>query len=242
MDKNKTILHAWLDFWLCFFLGGLGVHKFREGKIVWGLVYLFTFGILSFGWTRDCIAYFYVAVRITLENSFSNNGASSAEDKKATHMRTGKIIGLCLVIAWLLLLIGISACASTVPSPDPQTSSSEPSDIIEPSDPESSSQDSSEEESESSDTSEPEPSENSSDSSSETHAHSFEAATCTAPKKCSECGETEGSALGHKWQAAPCASPTKCSVCGETDGNPLEHSWTEATCTSAKKCSVCGET
>ena len=35
------------------------------------------------------------------------------------------------------------------------------------------------------------------------HKHSFSAATCTAPKKCS-CGVTEGKALGHKYTEGVC--------------------------------------
>ncbi|MBQ9938678.1 MAG: TM2 domain-containing protein, partial [Oscillospiraceae bacterium] len=164
MDKNKTILHAWLDFWLCFFLGGLGVHKFREGKIVWGLVYLFTFGLFTFGWTCDCITYFYVAFRATLETFSTKDNPPYTTDQKAIHMRTGKIIGLSLIIAWMLLLAGISACTAVF-SCNPQQSSVSSESVSEISESESEqdsspedadSQQSSEEESESSDTSEPE--------------------------------------------------------------------------------------
>ena len=31
------------------------------------------------------------------------------------------------------------------------------------------------------------------------HEHVWTDATCTTPKTCSECGETEGEALGHTW-------------------------------------------
>ncbi len=49
--KNK-----WLAFCLCLFLGFLGAHKFYEGKIGMGVVYLLTFGIFGIGWIVDCIA------------------------------------------------------------------------------------------------------------------------------------------------------------------------------------------
>lgn len=48
--KNK-----WVAFLLCFFFGYLGFHKFYEGKIGRGILYLFTFGIFGFGWLIDCI-------------------------------------------------------------------------------------------------------------------------------------------------------------------------------------------
>ena len=74
------------------------------------------------------------------------------------------------------------------------------------------------------------------------HEHTWIEATCTKPKTCTECGETEGDALEHVWIEATCTDPKTCSVCGETEGNALGHVWTEATCTDPKTCSVCGET
>lgn len=49
--KNK-----WVAFLLCLFLGYLGAHKFYEGKVGMGLLYLFTFGLFGIGWVIDCIA------------------------------------------------------------------------------------------------------------------------------------------------------------------------------------------
>lgn len=48
--KNK-----WIAFILCFFLGYFGAHKFYEGKILMGFLYLFTAGFIGFGWLIDCI-------------------------------------------------------------------------------------------------------------------------------------------------------------------------------------------
>ena len=48
--KNK-----WVAFLLCLFLGCLGVHKFYEGKIGMGILYLFTCGLFGIGWFIDCI-------------------------------------------------------------------------------------------------------------------------------------------------------------------------------------------
>lgn len=48
--KNK-----WVAFFLCLFLGFLGAHKFYEGKIIFGIIYLFTFGICGIGVLVDLI-------------------------------------------------------------------------------------------------------------------------------------------------------------------------------------------
>lgn len=48
--KNK-----WVAFLLCFFLGYLGAHKFYEGKIGMGILYLFTAGLFGIGWIVDII-------------------------------------------------------------------------------------------------------------------------------------------------------------------------------------------
>lgn len=48
--KNK-----WVAFCLCFFLGALGAHKFYEGKVGLGILYLFTCGLFGIGWLIDII-------------------------------------------------------------------------------------------------------------------------------------------------------------------------------------------
>lgn len=55
-------------------------------------------------------------------------------------------------------------------------------------------------------------------------SHEWVDATCTEPKTCSKCGETEGEALGHKWVEATFEHSKTCSVCGLTDGKPREMS------------------
>ena len=52
--KNK-----WVAFFLCLFLGCVGAHKFYEGKILLGIVYLLTFGILGIGWVIDIFRHLF---------------------------------------------------------------------------------------------------------------------------------------------------------------------------------------
>lgn len=79
--------------------------------------------------------------------------------------------------------------------------------------------------------------------------HEWVEATCTEPKTCSLCGETEGEALGHSWEEATCTEPKTCSLCGETEGEALGHtpgSWKEekdyvhAAKYRTRQCTVCG--
>jgi len=72
--------------------------------------------------------------------------------------------------------------------------------------------------------------------------HAWLDATCTAPKTCQKCGQTEGEMLPHTWQDPTCIAPKTCSACSATEGEPLGHTWRDATCTEVKTCTVCQET
>ena len=50
MPKNK-----WVSFFLCLFLGYLGIHKFYEERILLGIVYLLTCGLFGVGIVVDLI-------------------------------------------------------------------------------------------------------------------------------------------------------------------------------------------
>lgn len=50
MPKRK-----WVSFFLCLFLGYLGIHKFYEGRVLLGILYLCTGGILGIGVIIDLI-------------------------------------------------------------------------------------------------------------------------------------------------------------------------------------------
>ena len=73
------------------------------------------------------------------------------------------------------------------------------------------------------------------------HEHQWSDATCEEPKKCVECGETEGEPLSHNWLEATCTSPKTCNICGLEEGEALGHKWQEADFENPKTCSVCGE-
>ena len=45
----------WISFLLCFFLGLFGAHKFYEGKVGLGILYIFTMGLFGIGWFIDLI-------------------------------------------------------------------------------------------------------------------------------------------------------------------------------------------
>lgn len=45
----------WVAFFLCLFLGGIGAHKFYEGKTGLGILYICTVGLFGIGWFVDLI-------------------------------------------------------------------------------------------------------------------------------------------------------------------------------------------
>lgn len=47
--------NKWVALVLCITLGYFGVHRFYEGKIFTGLIWLFTFGLMGWGWLIDLI-------------------------------------------------------------------------------------------------------------------------------------------------------------------------------------------
>lgn len=53
--SNKHEKSKWVAFFLCLFLGEFGAHKFYEGKILMGILYLCTVGFFGIGWIIDLI-------------------------------------------------------------------------------------------------------------------------------------------------------------------------------------------
>lgn len=53
--QNGIWRNKWISLLLCIFLGFLGIHRFYEGKVITGILYLFTFGFLGIGWLADIV-------------------------------------------------------------------------------------------------------------------------------------------------------------------------------------------
>lgn len=54
MAKSK-----WVSFFLCLFLGMFGAHKFYEGRVLLGVLYICTGGLFGVGIIIDLIVLFF---------------------------------------------------------------------------------------------------------------------------------------------------------------------------------------
>jgi TM2 domain-containing membrane protein YozV len=52
---NKKLVSKWVAFFWCLFFGVFGFHKFYEGKIGMGILYLLTFGFMGIGVCIDLL-------------------------------------------------------------------------------------------------------------------------------------------------------------------------------------------
>lgn len=52
----RKICNKWVSLLLCIFLGYFGGHKFYEGKVGMGILYILTFGLFGIGWIIDIVA------------------------------------------------------------------------------------------------------------------------------------------------------------------------------------------
>lgn len=54
MAKSK-----WVSFFLCLFLGVFGAHKFYEGRVLLGILYICTGGLFGIGIIIDLVILFF---------------------------------------------------------------------------------------------------------------------------------------------------------------------------------------
>lgn len=71
-------------------------------------------------------------------------------------------------------------------------------------------------------------------------SHSWSDATCTQPKTCSNCGQTEGSPIAHRLSPATCEFPAACTVCGTTEGAALGHTVSDWKTSTPSTCAAEG--
>ena len=73
--------------------------------------------------------------------------------------------------------------------------------------------------------------------------HDWIDATCTEPKTCDRCGETEGTALGHDWEGEWSSNADNhwhaCTRCDAKDGEGAHNPGAPATETTPQTCTVC---
>lgn len=72
------------------------------------------------------------------------------------------------------------------------------------------------------------------------HKHTWLPANCELPKRCEECGKTEGNPKGHDWIDATCKLPKSCKVCEATEGKENGHIYGNYTIITPTSCSVSG--
>lgn len=53
--QTGTWRNKWIALILCVFFGWLGIHRFYEGKVFTGLLYLCTLGFFGIGWIVDIV-------------------------------------------------------------------------------------------------------------------------------------------------------------------------------------------
>ena len=53
--KRAKMINKWLAFAFCMLFGYLGIHRFYEGKIGTGILWLCTMGLFGIGWIIDLI-------------------------------------------------------------------------------------------------------------------------------------------------------------------------------------------
>lgn len=93
---------AWIDFAICLFFGIIGVHKFKEKKILWGILYLLTCGLFGIGWIYDCIKYFIIAA-----NGGRKVNTQYNVSKKTVKKKNSKRLFLWIPVVSLIFIVSL---------------------------------------------------------------------------------------------------------------------------------------
>lgn len=101
-EKNK-----WVVLLLCLFLGIFGVHRFYEGKIFTGIIYLLTLGLAGIGVLVDLVKIFQ-----RVDNGPSRNSAAAAAARGSSEGTLIVVLGLLIV----LILVAMLAVLLFVPA------------------------------------------------------------------------------------------------------------------------------
>ena len=73
-QSKNNLMGTFIELIVCFFFGGLGVHKFMKGKIGLGILYLCTAGLFYVGWAVDTIICIYSFLREVAKSVGDKNG------------------------------------------------------------------------------------------------------------------------------------------------------------------------
>lgn len=92
-EKNK-----WVAFFLCLFFGFLGAHRFYEGKIATGILYLCTLGLCGAGVLVDLVKIWH-----------RSGSAVPASERARDQERPSRGGGLAAVLVILLAVVGLGA-------------------------------------------------------------------------------------------------------------------------------------
>ena len=84
MKNEKT------EFFLCLFGGYFGLHKFYEGKIKQGILYIFTLGLFTMGWIVDSINLYKVAFKVSPEEMEITNKNKAKKQEEKTQRKIAK--------------------------------------------------------------------------------------------------------------------------------------------------------
>ncbi len=93
-EKNK-----WVAFFLCLFLGFLGAHRFYEGKIATGILYLCTLGLGGIG------------VIVDLVKIWQRSGSAAPASERAADPRPSSAGGAVLAVMLVVLVVVVLGAA-----------------------------------------------------------------------------------------------------------------------------------